>query len=599
MHTPVHWGSYEPGALEITMALLLHQSRPHSWHRAPSQGDGGVDVVAALPDGRFDVYQIKGFTGRLSTAGRKRQIKKSLEAVIADPRLPGKVRGWYLVLPLDFTSGEEAWFNRITESAPFEETGWLGESFWHLEASRYPYVVDYYLLNRREEVQRTTRALLDLASGELNREVTAIDVGGRLRELCELADATSPFYRFEYHLTQEMPPLEGRGGALLSHTQGPDGGPFETVDVIARFPQATEFEPVTARVEFTVESPDGDDPEFDELVRDWFEYGSELAIPQGRLKFTVSAPGGLGVEDAVGGGWIGTPAVPVGMTVRARLVTSDGAFVELPMLVSSASNGILGGREFHLLDSEKLVSMRFRIAADRSTGEFFVSIPDTDLAGRPVARLQPTISFLGALRDGATIQVLPEMGNHVLLGCPLNESIEPLDDELVALVELLAGLQPHVAQPIRFPAELGEDEFHDLRRAAALIEDGEYAGKWGVLKINFTEGVGAYALERFHEPQHVVMTGRYEVTFDTQVLDFGPSFVVFYSAVVDAVAEDHLTGRLVPSGDERFVRRLGKLGTLSSRGQRTIRQECRVVHAHRPLEPTAWHASSWVTITAN
>ena len=143
---PVNWGSYPGETLELVMAVLLGQERPNSWRRAASQGDGGVDVVDPVPGG-YEIYQIKRFSERL-TDNQKAQIKKSLNTAIERPRLDKPIIRWFLVLPLDQTSEDEAWFRGITASAPFE-CGWRGRTFWDSEASKYPYVIDYYLPRRQ------------------------------------------------------------------------------------------------------------------------------------------------------------------------------------------------------------------------------------------------------------------------------------------------------------------------------------------------------------------------------------------------------------------------------------------------------------------
>jgi hypothetical protein len=91
---PVNWGSYPGELLETVMSVLLFQERPAAWRRAPSQGDGGVDVVVPFETG-YRVYQIKRFADRL-TAGQKAPIKGSLDRVTREPRLDKPVIAWDL-----------------------------------------------------------------------------------------------------------------------------------------------------------------------------------------------------------------------------------------------------------------------------------------------------------------------------------------------------------------------------------------------------------------------------------------------------------------------------------------------------------------------
>jgi hypothetical protein len=77
------------------MAVLLFQERPVAWRRRPSQRDGGLDVGEPNAGG-YHVYQIKGFTGSM-TSSRQRQVRRSFERILDDPRLDRPVNGWSLV----------------------------------------------------------------------------------------------------------------------------------------------------------------------------------------------------------------------------------------------------------------------------------------------------------------------------------------------------------------------------------------------------------------------------------------------------------------------------------------------------------------------
>jgi hypothetical protein len=120
---PVHWGSYPGDLLERVMSVLLFQERPTAWRRRPSQGDGGLDLGEPTSDG-YHVYQIKGFTGSM-TSSRRRQVRQSLQQILDDPRVDRPVTGWSLVVPLDPTSEDEWWFRQLTAQAPFP-CAWKG-----------------------------------------------------------------------------------------------------------------------------------------------------------------------------------------------------------------------------------------------------------------------------------------------------------------------------------------------------------------------------------------------------------------------------------------------------------------------------------------
>lgn len=560
LNTPIQWGAYSAETLEMTMAVLLHQSRPQSVHRTPSQGDGGVDVFE--PDGdQFDVYQIKGFVGRLSEGSRKHQIEKSLRAATDDPRLPGPVRNWILVVPIDFTSGEEQWFEELTSGAPFS-CSWRGETFWHSEAARFPYVVDYYLLNGRLESDRLLREAIQFAEVQFSAAVAPADALDRMRALAERVNDSSPHYHFDFHVTATMPALESRPGVVMSYTQGSvGGGPFATVDVIARFPQALKLEPISGTIRFAPDAVADSHPDFARVVTDWMEYGGEITIPPGGATFVLEGPLAWTSESASVGGWIGSPEPAQETRLRLRLTAPDGEISDLPVVVIKGGRGLVGdGREFHVDDFEELLRVRFRMQPATGAGTIDVSTTEADLAGRAISRVQPVISFLAAFRAGNTLDLLHETGTAKIVSTTLDQSFEA-DDQMTEVVELLHRLQPFADRPILFPARMDNATWQDLNHALLLLTEGERWGTWTGMNLRFNADVDDDQIESMRSPKHLVRQDRLVIELDGQVVDFGPTFTTFYSAVLTDVAADRSGGRLVPGDDDRYVERVGTLRT--------------------------------------
>ena len=154
---PVAWGAHSGEVLERVMAVLLAQEHPNVIQRTPSSGDGGVDVCIPVQGG-FDVHQIKRFAFRIG-ANERRQIKDSWETLRADARLGRPIVSYQLVVPVDPTSDEQAWFEQLTHGAPFP-CEWRGAVYWDSMAAKYPYVIDYYLRDGRARVEARADALL-------------------------------------------------------------------------------------------------------------------------------------------------------------------------------------------------------------------------------------------------------------------------------------------------------------------------------------------------------------------------------------------------------------------------------------------------------
>ena len=191
---PVYWGSHPGETLEKVMAVLIAQDHPQTRRRSPSSGDGGVDLMVPDSDG-LHVRQVKGFAGRVGS-GRRKQIEKSYKTLIKDPRLQRPIIRWTLTVPIDATSGEEKWFEELTQDAPFP-CDWEGEVFWHSMASRHPHVIDYYLRDGRERVEARSKLLLGTATSAAG-PLTALDVAGHFELLRGALNREDPHYRYEF-----------------------------------------------------------------------------------------------------------------------------------------------------------------------------------------------------------------------------------------------------------------------------------------------------------------------------------------------------------------------------------------------------------------
>ena len=88
--TRVKWDELNPGLYEDMVAVLLSNIYPEAAERIDgSGGDGGRDVQ--LRNGsELDGFELKSFTGRM-TSGRRVQVKRSLQRAA-----PLGLRSWTL-----------------------------------------------------------------------------------------------------------------------------------------------------------------------------------------------------------------------------------------------------------------------------------------------------------------------------------------------------------------------------------------------------------------------------------------------------------------------------------------------------------------------
>jgi len=470
---PVNWGSYSGEDLETAMAVLLFQERGTAWRRAPSQGDGGVDVVVPCADGGYEVNQIKRFTDRLTT-GQKAQIKKSLETVMRDPRLGRPIRRWNLVVPLDPTSEDEVWFAELTAEAPFA-CQWLGKVFWDSEASKYPYVIDYFFRDGKERLLgrvKILHALLADPEGPA-RPGDVVEALGRLR--AELND-TDPYYRYDYAATGAPPRPNPRPGLVMSETRGVEGGGFVTIDVWARFPQATQDRPVAGTLSIAIVDPEHD-IDLSEDFRAFFDYGRRLEVPEGALRgFEVDAPGGLGGKFEGGQAVVGPRSVPLPQPHRLELeLIGPDDRVIVPITVNVVDMTV-GERGIEFVGVESSGAFDFDCRIDRPAGTSRKSAAEwrlcqRSLFGLPVASTMPAIRFMYRVCAPNRLRMTIMNGPAVVASAEreLDEADNVTEKVSFEFAELLTSLQPHTPLPILLPEQVTADEWQEISHAARLL----------------------------------------------------------------------------------------------------------------------------------
>ena len=131
-----------PARCEELLAYLLIRTVPVAKRVDGAGGDDGADVIATTIGGDH-VYQIKSFAERL-TSSRRNKIAESLKTAIA--KRPNMV-AWTLVLPLDLTPGESAWFeDKLRSHAPRGLVPtWIGRAQIMAELSKHRDLIEAYI----------------------------------------------------------------------------------------------------------------------------------------------------------------------------------------------------------------------------------------------------------------------------------------------------------------------------------------------------------------------------------------------------------------------------------------------------------------------
>ena len=156
---------------EDMVAVLLSTLHPEAERLDGRGGDGGRDIQLRH-HGRLDLFELKSFTGRLSKQhGRRRQVEDSLKTAARH-----NPDSWTLVVPIDHTKDELAWFDRLRSQYPFPLI-WRGRTWLDQQvavAGRRPIIpisdaVDRSVTFGRRGNHRVGPCRAGLANGSLGR----------------------------------------------------------------------------------------------------------------------------------------------------------------------------------------------------------------------------------------------------------------------------------------------------------------------------------------------------------------------------------------------------------------------------------------------
>ena len=184
--TAIEWARLSEKLYEDMGSVLLSHLYPTSTRLDGSGGDGGRDVQIIGDDGT-DAFELKSFTGRM-TSTRRTQVKKSLL------KAKGlKPKSWTLIVPIDHTPGELTWFEGLRSLVSFPIT-WRGRTWLDAQFGERPSIARYFLDDAAHEVIRLAEVLQQeqavLAGG-------APDALARAGRVVEQLNDLDPFYQYE------------------------------------------------------------------------------------------------------------------------------------------------------------------------------------------------------------------------------------------------------------------------------------------------------------------------------------------------------------------------------------------------------------------
>jgi CRP-like cAMP-binding protein len=437
---PVQWETPHVKAVyEDMVAVLLSTLHPEAERLDGRGGDGGRDIQLRH-GGRLDLFELKSFTGRLSKQhGRRRQVEDSLKTAARH-----NPDSWTLVVPIDHTKDELAWFDRLRSQYPFPLI-WRGRTWLDQQLANHPAIVRYYLEDGNGEAVRILRELREEQADLADLAGGIPDAMERLRVLRRRFDKVSPHYRLDVSMI----------------------GDTITMMVRSRYRGADRDHPILINLGFSFPSTPAGQEAAERLQRA-FDYGEHVVVePDYVHDLRVDMPG-QPTQDLSGGKVIIGPAVedpPFRVDARVVISDPDGAPLgSLPLRFDRRQTGPRGGT-LSGQDTTGLLhlSMQVNIADRKGRVHFQLTEPPGDLLP---SSLLPALRVLQHLHAPNRLEV--RVGTAVLMQPSPLPPAEPVSAAFLALIEDLERIQAFSRTVFPVPAELSRQDLVAIGRAARL-----------------------------------------------------------------------------------------------------------------------------------
>lgn len=486
MVDPIPWGNLSGEDMETLLAVFICKQRPEANRVRPSSGDNGIDLQVKNGDGTYDVYQVKKFAHTLKTS-QKSQIKKSLKSLNDYIRETGyKVANWYLVLPLDPTPQNLKWFKEITKELPYN-CDWVGLPNIQAWATDMPEVYDYFLGNGIREVERLVHTFIEAARvDDLHDDKALLS---KLHSICDMLENRDPNYAYIVNIASKFDEHSyfiTRPNLVFSFLEKRPDGSSITVDVIAKYKEATSFAKITFPVQFVPQNQ-----EQREQLESFKKYGTSLADFPVRLADTGNIPF---LKDTL-------PDAQIQSCRAFILPQNEGNDLELILASPSASvslkqvertHGIEGGAQWTGEDESECLRVQLIFDGDATT-TVKMNFTIKNIVGKPVDKVKDAITVCQELSQGSEFNLHSPDGEAFLSIDNLPTNNLPDFAQLQEIAQLYSDLQRRSSSEILFP-EFKEIRDFDIQNdiiALALLEhkNAYIFHKWDGLSFTLNPGM--------------------------------------------------------------------------------------------------------------
>jgi hypothetical protein len=454
----VQWGQLDPATAEQIIAVLLSLENPDVVRIDGRGGDGGRDVQFRRPEG-VDFYEIKSFADRLDTRrGRRANVERSLAA--AARRTPAS---WTLVVPVDPTEAEEAWFHGLQERFPFP-LRWRGLTWLSARLAEHPEVQRYYFSDERDAVISLLREHDALHADAADADALLDRLGALARRLRDL----DPHVMVHTSTLPLRELMEHHRDAVMFSQRDTAIGPV-TLVVLPRYAGAARDSPLT-QLQVDLRFPDT--AEGRQAKRAWeavHNWGEPGRIGAEHVQIVhAPVPGVLGTRPGTGELRF-PPRPPVDGDAQGRLVCrrEGRARAALPVAISHLGSGQVG---VSISGSDRTGTLAFHARLGPPT----VSVT---LTCRPVADAYP-VDLLPALRLYSEAQSGSDLALEIDgMPAPIDFGSQTAggqagSDPYLSFVEDLASVQDRTRVPFPLPADATAGDVEQARALAALLRDG-------------------------------------------------------------------------------------------------------------------------------
>jgi hypothetical protein len=407
-----------------------------------SGGDRAQDLRLDDSEG-LTIFEVKSFTKRL-TSSQRRQITSSLQRAV-DLHTPYR---WVLVIPLNPSPAELAWFDDLRPRFPDVKLEWYGLDWLDAKIAGREDVLSYiegagYTLLRRARQHGLEREALT-SGANLTHRMTA---------LMRLGEMITPYWKWSYGDTP--------------------WGPGQTL--VAQRPEAADEDPVQFTPHFSFPADDPEAQAAAERLSLVLRLGGDVEIP-GRFVEKLQVTAASEATQRL----LGEPCQQVsalrlisipdntGLPMHGTLVLEhrsgkDG--LSVPFTIHQNVGGT-GGRTLTGTDPSGLLEGRLELASgDRVRGRFNLTLHP--LAGAYPHDVLPAIRFLAACEAGDTLHFRrgPLTVGSFHAGTGAHNGIA----DMFWFVAALELLQNHLGTLVPVPVETEADDVQDLMAMARAL----------------------------------------------------------------------------------------------------------------------------------